>query len=41
MQAKVKDIAKFISGDLTGDGEALINGISGIEEAKIKELEKL
>jgi len=34
MPAKVKEIAKFISGELAGDGEVLINGISGVNEAK-------
>ena len=38
MQVKVKDIAKFINGELTGDGEILINGISGVKEAKEGEL---
>ena len=34
MQAKVKDIAKFINGELAGDGEILINGLNGVNEAK-------
>ena len=38
MQAKVKDIAKFINGELSGDGEVVISGISGVNEAKKGEL---
>lgn len=38
MSVKVKDIAKFISGELAGDGEVLIKGINGVNEAKEGEL---
>lgn len=34
MPAKVKEIAKFINGELAGDGEVLISGINGVNEAK-------
>lgn len=34
MPTKVKDIAKFINGELVGNGEILINGINGIKEAR-------
>ena len=30
---KAKDVAKFINGELSGDGEILISGISGVKEA--------
>ncbi len=33
MPAKVKEIAKFINGELAGDGEVLIKGINGVNEA--------
>jgi len=33
MQKKLKDIAKYIGGELLGDGEALISGVNGINEA--------
>ena len=33
MGRKIKEIAKFINGELVGDGEAVINGINGIKEA--------
>ncbi len=38
MQVKVRDIAKFIGGELVGDGEFLINGINGVREAGKKDL---
>jgi UDP-3-O-[3-hydroxymyristoyl] glucosamine N-acyltransferase len=34
MPTKVKDIAKFINGELVGSGEVLISGISGVKEAR-------
>lgn len=34
MPAKLKDIAKFINGELTGDGEILVSGVNGINEAQ-------
>lgn len=33
MQKKLKDIAKYIGGELVGDGEVLISGVNGINEA--------
>jgi len=38
MQKKLKDIAKFINGELVGNGEVLIKGINGINEAGEGEL---
>ncbi|MDD5135866.1 MAG: UDP-3-O-(3-hydroxymyristoyl)glucosamine N-acyltransferase, partial [Candidatus Omnitrophica bacterium] len=38
MPTKTKDIAKFINGELIGNGEVLIDGINGINEAKKGEL---
>ncbi len=38
MEKRLKDIAKFINGELVGDGEILIKGINGINEAKEGEL---
>ncbi|MDD5428782.1 MAG: UDP-3-O-(3-hydroxymyristoyl)glucosamine N-acyltransferase [Candidatus Omnitrophica bacterium] len=34
MQAKTKDIAKFVNGELVGSGEVLIKGINGVNEAR-------
>ena len=34
MPTNVRDIAKFISGEFIGNGDVLINGISGVDEAK-------
>ena len=34
MNLKVKEIAKIINGKIIGDGDTVINGISGIKEAK-------
>lgn len=34
MSNKLKDIAKFIGGELSGNGEVAITGINGIKEAK-------
>lgn len=34
MPANVREIAKFINGELAGDGEVLIKGINGVNEAK-------
>lgn len=33
MQAKVKEIAKFVGGELVGDGEVFVKGINGVREA--------
>jgi len=38
MQISVSDIAKLINGELIGDGTILVNGFSGIKEAKKNEL---
>ena len=38
MQISVADIAKLVKGELIGDGELLVNGFSGIKEAKKNEL---
>ncbi len=38
MPTKVKDIAKFINGELVGNGEILISGINGVHEAHTGEL---
>ncbi|MFA5143397.1 MAG: UDP-3-O-(3-hydroxymyristoyl)glucosamine N-acyltransferase [Candidatus Omnitrophota bacterium] len=38
MPAKIKDIAKLLKGELVGNGEVLINGINGVNEAKEGEL---
>ena len=38
MPIKVKDIAKFVNGELVGDGEVLISGINGINEAGAGEI---
>lgn len=38
MAKKVKDIATLLEGELSGDGEVLINGVSGIKEASEGEL---
>ncbi len=38
MTKKVKDIAKFINGEVVGSGEVLINGINGINEAREGEI---
>ena len=38
MPVKIKDIAKFISGEFTGDGDILINGVNGVNEAREGEL---
>ena len=38
MLTKVKDIAKFVNGELVGNGEVLINGINGVNEAREGEL---
>ena len=34
MQKKVKEIAQLISGELVGDGDAVVSSINGIKEAK-------
>ena len=34
MSKKLKEIAKFINGELIGDGELTINGINGVNEAR-------
>ncbi len=34
MQAKTKDIAKFVNGELVGSGDVLIKGINGVNEAR-------
>ncbi len=34
MPLKIKDIAKFISGEVVGNGEKLIDGINGVNEAR-------
>lgn len=38
MPYKAKEIAKFIQGELVGDGDILINGINGVNEASEGEL---
>ena len=38
MPTKVKDIAKFVNGELIGDGEVLISGINGVNEAREGEI---
>ena len=38
MQISVASIARLVNGELIGDGELLINGFSGIKEAKKNEL---
>jgi UDP-3-O-[3-hydroxymyristoyl] glucosamine N-acyltransferase len=38
MPTKVKDIAKFVNGELIGSGEVLISGINGVNEAREGEL---
>lgn len=38
MPKKLKDIAKLINGELIGDGEVLISGVNGINEAREDEL---
>ena len=38
MPIKVKDIAKFVSGELVGNGEVLISGINDVKEARGGEL---
>lgn len=38
MPRRLKEIAKFIDGELVGNGEVLIDGINGIKEAKEGEL---
>lgn len=38
MHKKLKEIAKFVNGELVGDGEITVNGVSGINEAKEGEL---
>ena len=38
MPTKVKDIAKFVNGELVGDGEVLISGINGVNEAREGEI---
>src|SRR3989338_2327359 len=38
MSKKLKEIAKFINGELIGDGELTINGINGVNEARDREI---
>ncbi len=38
MAKRLKEIATFIKGELIGDGEVIINGINGINEAKEDEI---